>query len=33
MNAGNGECQLFTYAISYNLVTIEKGFLKLEFVY
>ena len=29
----NGECQLFTYAINYNLVTIEKGFLKLEFVY
>lgn len=32
MNTGNPECILHVYAISYNVLTIEKGVLSFEFV-
>ena len=32
MHSNNNECHLFVYAISINLVTIENGFVKFEFI-
>ena len=32
MNSGNTECKLYVFALSYNVVTIEKGVLVMEFV-